>query len=50
MSVTLGPCPVDKCDGTVEGRNGEPATCQACGYRYADDYELLSTVADGGSE
>jgi len=46
--VTVGPCPRKKCDGTVKGRNGEPATCGQCDYEYGGETDAI--MADGGVE
>jgi hypothetical protein len=46
--VTVGPCPRKKCDGTVKGRSGEPATCGSCDYEYGGETDAI--MADGGVE
>lgn len=45
-TLTVGPCPVRKCDGTIEGRSGEAAACDSCGYEYAEAIDAV--VVDGG--
>lgn len=46
-TLTADPCPRKGCDGAIEGRSGEPATCDVCGCEYAEAVDAI--VADGGA-